>query len=505
MRYNWDRTNEIHRNGPRSDPAIVVSNPHGSSMRVAIIGAGPAGLTAALQLARGGAEVTVFEAGDCVGGLARSLDLWGQRVDLGPHRFFSTDQRVNQLWLEVVGNDYAMVDRLTRVYYRGRFFHYPLKPLNALWNMGFANATLSLGSYLKQQLRPTRPTNEQSSFEDWIVRRFGRRLYEMFFKSYSEKLWGTSCSQISADFAAQRIKKFSLREALFSAFSARRRTRHETLLDQFAYPLAGTGSVYEKMAEQIRSLGGKVCLQCPVKRVVHDDLQVTGVELVVGRQETFDRVVSTMPLTALVRGLDDVPQAVQESVDHLRFRNTILVYLHVASEELFDDQWLYIQDPTLKMGRVTNFRNWVNELYGEQSGSILAVELWCNDEDSDWTAPDGELIEQAITELRSTRLLSNEEVAAGHVVRVPRSYPVYLRGYEQHTETIINHLRKFNGLDLIGRYGAFKYINQDNSILMGILAAERILDDKSHDLWSVNAENDTYQESALISETGLVR
>lgn len=472
-------------------------------MRVAVIGAGPAGLTAALQLCRGGADVTVLEASEHVGGLARSLDLWNQRVDLGPHRFFSTDRLVNEFWLDVVGDDYAMVERLTRVYHNGRFFHYPLRPLDALRNMGPVNAALSVGSYLKQLLRPTRDASDPASFEDWIVSRFGRQLFEMFFKSYSEKLWGIPCGQISADFAAQRIKDFSLREALASALSKQRRSRHETLLDRFAYPCGGTGAVYEKMAAQIRSLGGRVDLQCPVKRIVHDRFEVSGIELSVGREESFDHVISTMPVTSLVRGLDDVPAAVQSAVDGLRFRNTVLVYLNVASEHLFDDQWLYIQDPTLRMGRVTNFRNWVPELHGDERSSILAVELWCDAEDDVWSRPDSELIEQSIRELRSTRLLDDQAVLAGHVVRVPRSYPIFELGYHDKMQQVTEHLRKFRRLELIGRYGAFKYINQDNSILMGLLAADKILHNKSHDLWTVNTDRDTYQEAALISETGL--
>jgi protoporphyrinogen oxidase len=202
-------------------------------MRVAVIGAGPAGMTAALQLSRGGAEVLVYEAGECVGGLARSLDLWGQRVDLGPHRFFSTDARVNRLWLDVVGREYKMVDRLTRIYYQGRFFHYPLKPLNALVNMGVVNAAWCLASYVKEKARPSFPANENESFESWVVDRFGRRLFEMFFKSYSEKLWGISCQELNADFAAQRIKKFSLGEAITSALAPRTGKGHKTLVDRF--------------------------------------------------------------------------------------------------------------------------------------------------------------------------------------------------------------------------------------------------------------------------------
>ena len=474
-------------------------------MRIAVIGAGPAGMTAALQLSRRGVDVTVFEAGQCVGGLARSLDLWGQRVDLGPHRFFSTDARVNRLWLEIAGRDYAMVDRLTRIYYRRRFFQYPLKPLNALLNMGLPDAAMCVASYLKEQLRPGYPTTDNVSFESWIVRRFGRRLFNMFFKSYSEKLWGISCRELSADFAAQRIEKLSFPEAVRSAISPQRGRQHKTLVDRFAYPLGGTGSVYEKMADRLRDCGGKIHLQCPVRRILHDGFDVRGIELQSDHAEYFDHVVSTMPLTNLVRGLTDVPVDVRAAADDLKFRNTILVYLHVDSDSLFADQWLYIHAPDLKMGRVTNFRNWVPELHGEARSTILAVEYWCDDSDPLWIAPDDRLIEQATRELRSTGLLRDEQVMAGHVVRARRCYPVYRLGYRKHIDRLADYLRNFRGLTPIGRYGTFKYNNQDHSILMGILAAENLLDNQTHDLWSVNTDHETYQEGALITETGLVK
>ncbi len=472
-------------------------------MRVAVIGAGPAGMTAALQLSQGGAKVAVYEADQCVGGLARSLDLWGQRVDLGPHRLFSTDPRVNRLWLDVVGREYAMVHRLTRIYYRRRFFLYPLKPLNTFRNIGLPEAAFCLASYLKEQLRPRFPTTGDVSFESWIVRRFGRRLFDMFFKSYSEKLWDIPCGELSADFAAQRIKQLSLLEAVKSALSPRSRRQHETLVDRFPYPLGGTGSVYEKMADRLRDGGGRIHLQCPVRRVLHQGFDVQGMEFESGRVEYSDHVVSTMPLTDLVRGLADVPADVQAAADALQFRNTIFVYLHVDSDSLFADQWLYIHDPDLKMGRVSNFRNWVPQLHGEAQTTILAVEYWCNDSGPLWVAPDDRLIELATRELRSTGLLRDEPIMAGHVLRARRCYPVYRRGYRQHVERIADYLRNFRRLTPIGRYGTFKYNNQDHSILMGILAAENLLHNRAHDLWSVNTDHDAYQVGELITENCL--
>jgi protoporphyrinogen oxidase len=472
-------------------------------MRVGIIGAGPAGITAAYQLSKAGAHVEVFEAGENVGGLSRTIDLWGQKVDLGPHRFFSNDPRVNDVWLEVAGRDVRMVDRLTRIYYQNRFFHYPLKPANALWNMGVAKAVGCMGSYLRERMRPSFGADDNNTFESWVVGRFGRQLFEMFFKSYSEKLWGIPCDQLDADFAAQRIKKFSLGEAIKSALGIGN-GKHKTLVDQFAYPTGGTGMIYERMAERIAEHGGGVHLNSPVRRVIHHKKCVCALELENGHIEPFDHVISTMPLTLLVRSLGNVPSEVEHSVRQLRFRNTILVYLNVDSTELFKDQWLYIHSPELGMGRVTNFRNWAPELYGDSKTSILALEYWCYDEDALWHEDEKSLIERATREIRATGLVGSANILAGHVHRIRRCYPVYARGYKQHLEPVVAHVREFDNLQAIGRYGAFKYNNQDHSILMGVLAAENIVQNRGHDLWAVNTDSE-YQESATIRKSGLDR
>jgi len=471
-------------------------------MRIAVIGAGAAGITAAYELAKGGAEVDVFEASDTVGGLARSFDLWGQRVDLGPHRFFSNDLKVNKVWLEVVGRDYEMVDRLTRIYYKKKFFNYPLKATNALKNMGLLTAIHCVGSYLKEKVWPTYQADQNETFESWVVGRFGRKLFEMFFKSYSEKLWGIKCEDLDADFAAQRIKKFSLGEAIKSALGIGK-GKHKTLVDQFAFPLEGTGVVYERMAKYVGEHGGQIHLKTPVRRILHENKKVHGLELVDGTQKSYDQVISTMPLTLLVKGLGDLPAEVQLAVESLKFRNTVLVYLNVAATDLFKDQWLYVHSPDLGTGRVTNFRNWVPQLYGDSPNSILALEYWCYDEDVLWTENDDALIERAKTEIRTTGLVGNATINEGKVFRIRRCYPVYSTGYKKHLDPVVNYLKTFDGLMPIGRYGAFKYNNQDHSILMGLLAAENILEGKSNDLWAVNTDYSTYQEAAVITKTGL--
>lgn len=471
-------------------------------MKVAVIGAGPAGITAAYELVKSGVDVTVFEAGAHVGGLARSFELWGQRVDVGPHRFFSNDARVNRLWLEVVGRDYRMVDRLTRIYYEGAFYDYPLKPMNALSNMGPLNAAACVLSYLCQKLQELDESPDALTFEDWVVSRFGRRLFEMFFKSYSEKLWGISCRDLDADFAAQRIKKFSLGQAILSALGLAKR-KHKTLVDQFAYPIEGTGMVYERMAGLVCERGGVVMLSTPVKGVVRDGSRVTAVRLADDSVREFDHVISTMPLTLLVKSLGDLPPEVSNAVNALAYRNTIIVYLHVDRDDVFPDQWLYIHSPELALGRLTNFRNWVPELHGDATTTILALEYWCYDSDPLWTHSDEVLIDMASKELASTGLLGRATVLDGHVCRLPRCYPVYNRGYKQRLQPVIEHLGRIQGLTTVGRYGAFKYNNQDHSILMGLMVAENLTRGAKHDLWAVNTDYECYQESATIGASGL--
>ena len=468
-------------------------------MKVGVIGGGPAGLTAAYELAKGGAEVQLFEASDAVGGMCRSFQLWGQTVDLGPHRFFSSDARVNRLWLEIAESDYRMVDRFTRIYYGGNFFQYPLQPTNALANLGVFEALRCVASYGRQRILPE-PAGE--SFESWVVRRFGRRLYEIFFRTYSEKLWGISCQDLDADFAAQRIKKLSMVEVVKNAMGLTGK-KHQTLVDQFAYPLGGTGMIYERMAAYIDGLG-QVHLNAPVKQVTHKNQKVTGVELMSGETVKLDHVISTMPLTLLVKGLEGVPQRVVEATEYLKFRNTILVYLRVPETDLFRDQWIYVHSPDLLVGRVTNFRNWIPELYGQSGDTILSLEYWANDEDQLWKETDQQLIERGKQEMRSTGLLGAAEIIDGHVVRVPRCYPVYARNYKSHLGVVTDYLSEFQGLDPIGRYGAFKYNNQDHSILMGRLAADNLLTARENDLWAINTDYDSYQEAATITSAELV-
>ena len=459
-------------------------------------------MTAAYELAKAGIEVDVYEQQNTVGGMSKTIDLWGQKVDLGPHRFFSGDPRINRVWLEVARNDYEMVNRLTRIFYKGKFFYYPLKPFNALKNLGLFEALRCVFSYARELVAPT-PLSAIPTFEEWVVKRFGRRLFAIFFKTYSEKLWGIPCAQLDADFAAQRIKKFSLMEAIKSALGLSRK-KHKTLVDQFAYPLQGTGTIYQRMAEACKQNECAIHLNTQVYRVIVQDGRATAIELADGTQKPYDHIISTMPITHLVSRIPNLPQHVQDSLEKLRYRNTILVFLQIDGTDLFKDNWLYIHSAELDTGRITNFRNWTASLYGTQPETIVALEYWCYSDDALWQAKDAALIEKARAEFTASGLLGNHRIIQGHVVRLEYSYPVYACGYKTSLAPVVSYLKTIPNLSLIGRYGAFKYNNQDHSILMGLLAADNIIHGPSHDLWSINTD-DEYQESSTIDKAGLKR
>lgn len=467
--------------------------------KIAIIGAGPAGITAAYELTKAGFSVDVYEASDHVGGLSKTIDLWNQKVDLGPHRFFSNDTKVNKVWLEVVGKDYKMVDRLTRVYYKKKFYFYPLKAFDALFKLGIGSAFVCVMSYFKQKIVPTK---QDGSFETWVIGRFGYKLYSIFFKTYSEKLWGISCKELDEDFAAQRIKKLSLFEAVKNAIF-KGKNKHKTLVDQFAYPLGGTGMVYERMKDFVEKNGGHVYLSTPVKKVISEKDTAIGIELQSGEKRLYDQMISSMPITHLVRNLADTPQEIIDANAQLKFRNTILVYLKIEGENVFPDNWLYIHANDLEMGRVTNFSNWVPEInYGEKS-TIVVLEYWSYNEDKIWNQSDDELIALAKDEMIKTGLVKGLTISDGYVVKIPKCYPVYQKGYKEPLQKVEKYLSGIKNLAVIGRYGSFKYNNQDHSILMGVLAAENITKGQNHNLWEINTDYETYQEKSTITASGL--
>lgn len=466
--------------------------------KIIIIGAGPAGLACALQLAKEDFDVHVYEASTNVGGMAQSIELWGQIVDLGPHRFFSKNIRINEFFKELIKNDYTLVNRLTRIYYNKRYFNYPLKLFNVLGNLNPFTVVQILYYYIIQRIFPIK---DPKSFEEWVKNRFGSKLYEIFFKNYSEKLWGITCDKIDADWAAQRIKSLSLFAAVKSALVGNRGNKHKTLVDQFAYPNQGTGQIYTNAASSIRELGAQIHLKSAVKNVINDGGKVTGIRLFDDSEVYADLVISSMPITNLIKGFASVPKEVLDACSKLYFRNTTLVYLEVDSAELFEDNWIYIHSPKVLHGRITNFRNWCPGIIRGKSTSILCLEFWSFNEDELWKASDDFLTDLAQKELRVLGLIGDHhKVLNSHTIKVPKCYPVYERGYQEHLDIIVSYVKKYQNLKLIGRYGSFKYNNQDHSILMGILCADNVIQGVDEvDLWQINTDIE-YQEEGRVKD-----
>jgi len=466
--------------------------------KVIIIGAGPAGLSCAYQLSKQGVAVAVFESSNAIGGMAKSFDLWDQRVDLGPHRFFSKQKEINAFFKELIKDDFTLVNRQTRIFYNGKYFQYPLKFGNVLRNLSLVTIFQILWDYAIQTIKPIK---NPKNLEEWISNRFGKKLYTIVFKHYSEKLWGVKCTQIDADWAAQRIKTLSLTQAVISAIFNNKGNKHKTLVDQFAYPKNGSGSLYERAVNAIEANNGAVQLNTPIKNVLLDaNNKVFGVTLHDGSIVEADYVVSTMPLTHLVNGLDNTPKNVKTAIDSLYFRNTILVYFEIAEKDLFDDNWLYIHSPDVKLGRITNFRNWCPSLNKGKDTTILALEYWCFEEDEIWTENEEAIINLAKAELLSIQLTHKQmNIINAKIIKVPKCYPVYETGYQENLDVIIDYLKTFENLMPIGRYGSFKYNNQDHSIFMGLMAAEKIINNNPIDLWTINTDTD-YQEDSKVKD-----
>lgn len=464
---------------------------------VVIIGAGPAGLTAAYQLAKRGLGSTVLEKDSVVGGISRTATHRGFCFDIGGHRFFTKVSAVERMWREVLpAADFLHRPRMSRIYYRGKFFHYPLKAANAVAGLGLWNSALIFLSYLQARCFPLRP---ELTFEQWVTNRFGARLYRTFFKTYTEKVWGMPCTEISAEWAAQRIQGLSLFTAIKSALLQRpaggKAGAIKTLIDAFDYPRKGPGMMWEAVLAEVQRQGHEVRLNAPVERITWEPGRVTGVRTGSDQRATGGtHFLSTMPVRELIDKLDPPPPAeVLAAARQLKYRDFLTVALIVDQADLFPDNWIYVHDPGVKVGRIQNFKNWSPDMVPDPRKSCLGLEYFCFEHDGLWSMPDTELVQLAGREIVALGLARAADIEEGVVVRMPKAYPVYDSTYRDALAVVRDFLRKLPNLQLIGRNGMHRYNNQDHSMLTAMLAVKNILGEQ-HDLWQVNADQE-YHES----------
>jgi protoporphyrinogen oxidase len=470
-----------------------------ATKKIVITGGGPSGMAAALEAVKHGATPLVFERLDRVGGLARTLELRGSRYDIGPHRFFTANAEVHRLFIEVGGSDVVRVRRLTRIYYRNKYFDYPLTPVNALFGMGLATSATILASYGAARARRLATSTSVDSFEDWIVDRFGRKLYEMFFKTYTEKVWGVPCSQIGADWAAQRIKGLSLTTAVMNALFKSKTGKIKTLVDEFMYPRLGAGMLYEKMRDRVCEGGGAVEVDAEVVRYAREGDRMIGVDVRRTSSGAAERLhgdfyLSSAPLTEILEMMDPPPpDEVLRASRGLRYRTHVGVKLEVEGPAPFPDNWIYVHSPDVKMARITDYRNFSKEMSRAANVHPLTIEYFCFPGDDVWTRSDDELVALAKKELEHMKLVVPSRVRNGFVVRSEKAYPVIERGYQDKIDIIKRWLDQLENFLPIGRSGMFKYNNQDHAMATGLLATRTALGLGKYDPWLVNIDGE-YQE-----------
>jgi protoporphyrinogen oxidase len=469
--------------------------------KVVIIGAGPAGLTAAYELCKVGVGSTVLEKDQVVGGISRTVNYKGYHFDIGGHRFFTKVKAVDQMWREVLtGGRFLKRNRLSRIYYNKRFFHYPLRATNAVFGLGVWNSFLILVSYLQAQMRPETP---EETFEQWVSNRFGKRLYRTFFKTYTEKVWGIPCNEIAADWAAQRIRGLSLltavRNALIGSQAKNKGEVIKTLVDSFDYPERGPGMMWETVRDLVQARGSEIRLETVVNKIFWSPGAVTGLEVETRGQRQSIRgtdFISSMPLRELVQKLEPaVPPEVLKAAEKLTYRDFLTIALVIDKSDLFPDNWIYVHDPDVKVGRIQNFKNWSPHMVPDPDKTCLGLEYFCFEGDRLWTMPDRDLIALATRELAQMRLAAESDVIDGSVVRMPKAYPVYDAHYAEALRIVRQFLDRLRNLYPVGRNGMHKYNNQDHSMVTAMLAVRNILG-AHHDIWQVNVDQEYHEQAA---------
>ncbi len=482
---------------PAQTPAEDVEGP-GGLPRVVIVGAGPAGLTAAYQLGKADITSTVLEADRVVGGISRTVVRDGWRFDIGGHRFFTKVDEVEDLWHEILPDeDFLIRPRMSRIYYKGKFYDYPLRATNALRNLGIVETVRCVLSYIWVRIHPPA---DQSNFEGWVAARFGWRLYRTFFKTYTEKVWGVPATEIQADWAAQRIKNLSLAKAVLNALLPRRNQKDITsLIEEFQYPKHGPGMMWERCRDLVEAQGTNVAMETEVVRIHHEDGRANSVTAKTTGGATTeypaDEVISSMPLPALLHSMDPpIPPEVRRAADDLRFRDFVSVALVVPADKVpWSDNWIYIHAPEVMTMRVQNFGSW-SPFMARDGRNVLGLEYTVSEGDESWTARDEDLIERGKAELEALGLMDAADVEAGYVVRMPKAYPLYDEHYRENVDVLRRWLAtNAPNVHPVGRNGMHKYNNQDHSMYTAMLTVENILG-ADHDLWAVNVEDEYHEQ-----------
>lgn len=465
--------------------------------KVLILGAGPAGLAAASELTKNKIYPVLIDKDKQVGGLSKTIEKNGYYFDLGGHRFFTKIPEVNQLWHETLRDDFLERPRLSRIYYQNKFFDYPIKLQNALKNLGLVESFKCLISYIRAQISPSR---EEDTFDKWISNRFGKRLYQHFFKSYTEKLWGIPCQQIQAEFAAQRIKNLSLWGAIKNALPFAKKGNIKTLIDKFHYPKYGPGMMYETMAKNIQEKGAEIRLKYKVEKIYSNNGRIKSVLLKKEDKEILleaDYFLSSIPITELIKKIKPkAPQNVIQAASNLTYRSFVTVNIIYQEKNKLKDTWLYIHSPEVKLGRVQIFNNWSPYLVKNKKYTSLGLEYFCTEGDEIWKMDKNKLAELADIEIKKIGLIEKKaKISQINYGRYAKAYPTYDSSYEKNLAIIKKYLLQFKNLQPIGRYGLFRYNNMDHSIMTGIIAARNIISGKKkYDAWKVNQDQEYHEE-----------
>lgn len=468
-----------------------------SSRKFVIIGGGPAGLTAGYELLKHGHKPVVFEKGNMVGGISRTEEYKGYHFDMGGHRFFTKAEEVNRMWQEVLSDEFLQRPRLSRIFYKGKFFNYPLKPFNALAGLGVVESIFITCSYMRWQLFPHK---QEDTLEQWVTNRFGKRLFNTFFKTYTEKVWGIPCSELKAEWAAQRIKDLSLKTVMLNMFTKPKRTI-KTLIEQFDYPRLGPGMMWKAVQNRINEAEGEVHLDSELMQLHHDEGgRITKVTVSNnGASKTVEATdfISSMPVTEFVKKLDPpAPDEVLEAAGKLKYRDFLTVCLIVNKEDLFPDNWIYIHEPGVSVGRIQNFKNWSPDMVPDQSTTSLGLEYFCNVGDELWNMDDADLIELGRKEVAKIGLAKEEDVLDGIVCRVPKAYPVYDGEYGKYLDKIREYVDSFENFQTVGRNGLHRYNNQDHAMMTAMYAVRNSVLDEKNNLWEVNVDQEYHEEAS---------